>query len=89
MASWGQRRLGLLWLAAKLSLAGGDVDGLACHLHQPTSYDCLARAQSPLTVVVPSHHIVWAIVALDHSPGGCEAPEDWWPTLAPTVLLDH
>jgi hypothetical protein len=35
---WGCHHLTLLRLAAKLFHVGADVNGLACHLHQPT--DC-------------------------------------------------
>jgi hypothetical protein len=37
--SWRLRCFAQLYLAAKLSYVGVDVDGLACPLHCPTVYD--------------------------------------------------
>jgi hypothetical protein len=37
---------------------GGDVDGLAYRLHQPTNYSWQARVHSPLTGVIPSRRTV-------------------------------
>jgi hypothetical protein len=38
-----------LYLSAKPSHMGVDVDGLAYPLHHPTAYGCESRAQSPLS----------------------------------------
>jgi hypothetical protein len=37
-SSWDFHHLILLRMAAKPSHMGADVDGLDCHLHQPTNY---------------------------------------------------
>jgi hypothetical protein len=72
--SWGGHRLTSFCLAAKLSLMGADVDGLACRLHQPTDCGWKAWVWSSLTGVVLSHHVAWVGAALDHLSRGCEAP---------------
>jgi hypothetical protein len=41
--SWRGRFMVWLYLAAKFSHLGVDVDGLACPLHQPTVYSCQTR----------------------------------------------
>jgi hypothetical protein len=56
----------MLYLAAKPSHMGADVDGLAYSLHCPTVCSGQMREQSVLTGVAPSHHTFWG--------GGGEAP---------------
>jgi hypothetical protein len=41
-----------LYLAAKPSYMGVDVDGLSCSLRCPTAYGCQTRAQSSLSSIV-------------------------------------
>jgi hypothetical protein len=55
-SSWGGHCLTLLHLAAKLSLVGADVDGLACRLHRSTDCGYQAQLQSLLMGAAPSHH---------------------------------
>jgi hypothetical protein len=38
-SSWGRLHFALLYLAAKPSDVGANMDGLACHLHRPTICD--------------------------------------------------
>jgi hypothetical protein len=46
----------LLYLAAKPSHMGVNVDGLVCPLHRPTAYNCQLRGQSFLSCAALSHH---------------------------------
>jgi hypothetical protein len=55
-----------LYMAAKSSHVGVDVDGLACPLHHPTACSCQTRGQSFL-----SHH---AIVGGGAFSGGARPP---------------
>jgi hypothetical protein len=45
-----------LYLAAKPSLVGVDMDGLACPLHHPTVCSCQTRGQSFLSGAALSRH---------------------------------
>jgi hypothetical protein len=47
-----------LYLAAKPSHVGVDVDRLACPLHRPTAYSHQSRGQSFLSAAALSHHVV-------------------------------
>jgi hypothetical protein len=47
----------MLYLVAKASHVGADVDGLAYSLHRPTACDCQTRGQRPLTDVAPIYLI--------------------------------
>jgi hypothetical protein len=68
-------RLALVRLAAKLSLMGADVDGLAYRLHQPMHYGCQAQVHNLLTDIVLSHRSAWAGAIFDRLSEGWEAPE--------------
>jgi hypothetical protein len=59
-----------LYLAAKPSHMGVDVDGLACPMHRPTVYSFQTRGQSCLLGAVLSYccNGWWRLS------GGCEAP---------------
>jgi hypothetical protein len=46
-----------LYLTAKPSYVGVDVDGLACPQHCPTIYDCQTRGQSFLSDAALSCHV--------------------------------
>jgi hypothetical protein len=48
----------MLYLAAKPSHVGADVDGLACFLHHPMVCSHQRGCQSFLTGVSPSHYVV-------------------------------
>jgi hypothetical protein len=50
--------LAILYLAAKPSHMGANVDGLACSLHRPMVYSHQRGGQSFLTGIAPSHHAV-------------------------------
>jgi hypothetical protein len=52
IASWHR-----LYLAAKPSHVGVNVDGLSCPLHCPTTYSRQSRAQSFLSGAALSHHV--------------------------------
>jgi hypothetical protein len=69
-SSWRRRCFAWLYLAAKSSHLGIDVDGIACPLHRPMVYDCQARGQSFLLGTALSCH---AVVGAGTFPGG-EAP---------------
>jgi hypothetical protein len=47
----------MLYLAAKPSHVGADVDGLACFLHRPTVYSCQMGGQRFVTGASLSYHI--------------------------------
>jgi hypothetical protein len=55
--SWRRCRFAQLYLAAKSSHMGVDVDGLACPLHCPTVCDCQTRGQSFLSGAALSHYV--------------------------------
>jgi hypothetical protein len=69
-------RLDLLFLVSKLSLVGGDMEGLHCHLHRSMNYSCQVRVQSLLIGVVPSHRTIYAGAALDHLSWGVRGSRD-------------
>jgi hypothetical protein len=46
----------MLYLAAKPSHVGGDVDGIAYSMHRPMAYICQRCGQSFLTGTAPSCH---------------------------------
>jgi hypothetical protein len=50
--------LARLYLAAKPSQVGADVDGITCSVHYPMVYSSQRGGQSFLTGAVPSHHAV-------------------------------
>jgi hypothetical protein len=75
-SSWGGHCLALLRLAAKLFHVGADVDGLACHLHQPTNYGWQTRIQSLLRGAIPSHRTAYAGAILDSISRGVRSPGD-------------
>jgi hypothetical protein len=54
--SWSHHCFTWLYLAAKPSHVGVDVDGLACLLHHPMVYDCQTMGQRFLTGAAPSCH---------------------------------
>jgi hypothetical protein len=56
--SWRHHCIVWLYLVAKLSHVGVDVDGLACPLHRPTVCDRQMRGQSFLSGAAPSHRTV-------------------------------
>jgi hypothetical protein len=56
--SWSRHCFAWLYLAAKPSHMGADVDGLACLLHCPAVRNHQTRGQSILIGAAPSHHTV-------------------------------
>jgi hypothetical protein len=54
--SWRRRFVAWLYLAAKPSHVGVDVDELACPLHHPTACSCQMRGQGLLRGTILSHH---------------------------------
>jgi hypothetical protein len=55
-SSWRRWFTSLLYLDAKSSHVGVDVDRLACPLHHPMAYNCQMRGHGLLPSVVLSHH---------------------------------
>jgi hypothetical protein len=60
-----------LYLAAKPSNMGVDVDGLACTPHRPTACNCQMRGQIFLSGAALSHHATMGSGAF---PGGARPP---------------
>jgi hypothetical protein len=75
-SSWGGHHHALLFLDAKLSHVGADVDGLAFHLHRPTDFGCKARIQSLLTGIISSHHSAQTDAISDRLSMGVQSPCD-------------
>jgi hypothetical protein len=66
-SSWRHRCFAWVYLAAKPSHVGVDMDELACPLHHPTVCDRQTRGHSFLSGAAPSRH---AVVDGGAFPGG-------------------
>jgi hypothetical protein len=69
-SSWRDSFVALLYLVAKPSHVGVDVDRLAYPLHHPMVHSCQMRGQGLLPGIVLSLSLQWAVPSF----GGCEAP---------------
>jgi hypothetical protein len=74
--SWRGSFMGWLYLVAKPSNVGVDVDGLAYPLHRPLFHSCQMRGQSlPLGDVLSCHCSRWWHLSGDVKPPGSDI---WW-----------
>jgi hypothetical protein len=73
-SSWRCCCFAWLYLPARPSHVGVNVDGIACPMHYPMVCVQQTMGQSFLSGVAPPIALYWAVAPL---PGGCEAPQVW------------